>query len=198
MRVRGCADDAIDRLPPLRNAAESFAGNTRCQRRRGAQSTSCSFGSGARQHSSKRPIFNRWRRKSFRHPDGHSSRSASMGATLDARSAGSNDAASTVARQYGCGDHQRSWITGGDAVELRPHEPRAGPRAQSADEHPGDRNRQAVAHNHPDDRPPRGAKGHAHADFPYPRRHGIREQPVHADAGQKDRERRRECGQRPP
>ena len=31
-------------------------------------------------------------------PDGYSSRSASRGATLDARSAGSNDAASTVAR----------------------------------------------------------------------------------------------------
>jgi hypothetical protein len=33
-----------------------------------------------------------------RNPDGYSSRSASTGATLDARSAGSNDAASTVAR----------------------------------------------------------------------------------------------------
>jgi hypothetical protein len=33
-----------------------------------------------------------------RNPDGYSSRSASTGATLDARSAGSHDAASTVAR----------------------------------------------------------------------------------------------------
>jgi len=34
-----------------------------------------------------------------RNPDGYSSRSASTGATLDARSAGSSDAASTVARR---------------------------------------------------------------------------------------------------
>jgi hypothetical protein len=42
--IGGSADDGgeIDRLPPLLNAAAFFAGNTQCQRRRVAQSTSCS------------------------------------------------------------------------------------------------------------------------------------------------------------
>jgi len=72
--------------------------------------------------------------------------------------------------ENGRAEQQRSWIAGGDAVELRPYEPRGSPRARSANEHAGDRNRQAVPHDHPDDGPARGAQGHAHTDFPFPRR----------------------------
>jgi hypothetical protein len=43
--------------------------------------------------------------------------------------------------------------------------------------------------------PARGAERQAHTDFSNPRRHGVREQPVHAHACQQDRDRRCKCGQ---
>ena len=109
-----------------------FAGDTRCQRRRVAQSTSSfCFAFAA---------------------VGYSSRSASTGATLDARSAGSSDAASTVARKMAAPTAGLR-ITRGDAVGLRPDEPRGSPCARSPSEHARHGNRQAVPQDHPDDVP---------------------------------------------
>src|SRR4029453_18366274 len=73
----------------------------------------------------------------------------------------------------GRAEQQRSGIAGGDSVELRPYKPRGSPRARSANEHAGHGDRQTIPHDHPDDAPVRGAEGHAHTDFPSPRRHGV-------------------------